>query len=155
MDISKINWESYSENSVADVSMDQIEAIEKILGVRLPYDYLLIAKLHNGERPIPGDIDIGKRSTIVTYLLTLEAEVSNSSDSLLSSYQNNDDRDDKIVPFAIAGGASRFCFDYRENNSIPTIVFDNSDIEYSDPRSIVKVCNTFTEFLEKLYLDEE
>jgi len=155
MEIYNITWESYSENSVADVSLEQIEAIEKKLNVRLPDDYLLIAKLHNGKRPIPGDIDVGKRSTIVTFLLTLEAKDSNSSDSLLSSYQNNDDRDDKIVPFAIAGGASRFCFDYRENISTPTIVFDNSDIEYADPRSTVKVCNTFTEFLGKLYSDEE
>ena len=155
MDISKINWEPYSENSITNVSVENIESIEKKLGIQLPGDYLQVAKIYNGKRPIPGDIDVGKRSTVVTFLLTLEAEENNSPDSLLSSYKNNDDRDNKIVPFAIAGGASRFCFDYRKNNLNPTVVFDNSDLEFSDPRSIVNVCDTFTDFLEKLYSDEE
>ena len=148
-----IKWEAYSKAGNPEVDDATIEYIEQRICHKLPVDYLKIAKTENGKRPIPGDIDVGKRSTVFTCLLTLRKDDDPSNNSLLASFKNNDDRGDDIVPFALAGGGSRFCFDYRQNKDNPIVVFDNSDFEIEDSRAIVYVANSFTALLEKLYAE--
>lgn len=144
-------WHKGSKNACPDQAGKNISEIEKIIGVKLPEDYVKVSKEYNGLRPVPSEINVGKRSTSINFLLTLEVGNNVSSDSLLFSYRHNDDRGNLIVPFAATGGASRFCFDYRASLSNPTIVFDNADFEADDPNAITLVADSFTNFLEMLY----
>jgi len=75
---------------------------------------------------------------------------------------------ENVIPFARDGFDNYICFDYRENESAPTVVFwdyEKACIEYNNSgntgsslnydNAITYICDSFTELLDMLHEPEE
>jgi len=140
-----------SEESVPDHFID---SAEKLFGVRYPDAYRTIIREYSGAF---GDVDfrVDRPSSGFDYcsiglIHSLKPWNRNSVYSLLASWPEHD-LSDRIVPFAEDGGGNYLCFDYRQSD-VPQIVFYFHELSGED--GIMKVCDTFEEFLDRLQLPD-
>jgi hypothetical protein len=133
-----------------------IDCVQKILDIKYPDDYLACVKNYSLGFPYPYNIIvneriIGGRSQFVqlrgfdpekpmSYVLTLYYAL-NCPASGIDAYLP-----DNVVPFADALGDDRLCFDYREG--FPPKVVYWIPHEPDPDKSVIFLCNSFTELLE-------
>jgi len=142
------------ERSEESVSDNVIDGAETLLGVRFPDAYRAMIREYSGafgdvefrvDRPSPG-FDYCS----VGLLHSLNPCSRNSIYSVMASWPEHD-LSDRIIPFGDDGGGNYVCFDYRQSD-VPKIVFYFHELSGED--GIMKVCDTFGEFLDRLQLPE-
>jgi hypothetical protein len=130
---------------------EMIADVEKQLGVTLPEDYLQFIRTYHRAKFEPSLLydciwPTGKhKEGILSKLLAfIDEEVYYS---ILARNRNFEDRPDKLIFIATDPGWGYTCFDYRETNTNPPLVYWITD--YSN--QTFHAANSFTELLEKTY----
>jgi cell wall assembly regulator SMI1 len=141
-------WMNYELPEPRPATTAEIRAAEAVLGVRLPADFVAVASEHQGRTPSPSvfRLEDGTES-ILNNLLHFEA--SSPTSSIVRAW---DDLQDilpaGVVPFAADPGGNYLCFDYRESDEQPPVVFWVHD----DPSAPTqRVAASFTQLLALLY----
>ncbi len=147
-----IVWEHYIWDEGHDATSEQVKLVEEKLKIHFPEDYLDVAMKEHGKAPQPCVITVGSGSTCINNLLHFEIDSNDRDNYMYSIIRKHellkDDQNPLIIPFAKAGGASVFCFDYRKSNKSPTVIFVDSD--YEGEEAIHTIAKNFTEFLSML-----
>ncbi len=148
----RIRWIGVED--AADPGM--IDCVQKILDITYPDDYLACVQKYSLGFPYPYNIIVnerlkGGRSQFVrlrgfdpekpmSYVLTLYYALNCPAPGINAYLPDN------VVPFADAFGDDRLCFDYREG--FPPKVVDRKSHELDPDRSVILLCNSFTELFE-------
>ena len=143
-----VSWFNSAIRNPSPASDDQVQKAERELGVRLPADFLAIAKTHQGAMPEPECFDLpegGKGS--IKYLLHFEEEPFYSSIAALRE-PVNDVLPKKVIPFAEDSGGNLLCFDYRNSDETPEILF--WDHEGNAPFPLQTIASSFTDLITRL-----
>ncbi|YCA42408.1 SMI1/KNR4 family protein [Bacillus sp. JZ8] len=165
--MSNVTWRSGDE----PVSRQFIEEIANKIGVVFPEDYIVCVMENNGARVSPEIFNVGEKERVFGMLLTFDQDDNESLYNIYKGYQ--DTLPDFIIPFAIDPAGNLICFDYKNHEKNPIVVFwehedawekeilmkeeglSEEEAEEAARENIFYVANTFTEFLQKLYEDEE
>ncbi|WP_047155528.1 SMI1/KNR4 family protein [Aneurinibacillus tyrosinisolvens] len=147
--VNDVEW--YKRKSHVDATEEEIKAVEDQWGVTFPSDYREVAKEYHGCTPLRKKaLNIGEREEAFKFLLSF----SENSKSLyiLDVYNNIKDRlVDNVYPFANDPFGNCYCFDYRQSNTQPTIVFWDHEEAYENPEEgLSYLCNSFAELLNHL-----
>ncbi|WHX47199.1 SMI1/KNR4 family protein [Paenibacillus woosongensis] len=127
-------------------SEEQIQKVEKYLGVEFPKDYKECVTQFNGGYPEPDLFDINEEKDAIFSCLLSHT---NDEASILEVYDlSSNVLPAEIIPFARDPFGNLICFDYR-GKRIPTIIF--FDHEEVGDKAIYQICSTFSELLERLY----
>lgn len=146
---SHIDW----GDKTVEATLEDIRRLEQEFGVEYPQSYVDCVLAHNGAYPEPDVIVVpGDRQTIVQGLAEVNAETEHRT-SVLEIH--NDLRrflPTGVIIFAQEPGGNYFCFDFRNVNGEPPVVFwDHERIDEQNPdAAILPVCGSFTEFLEMI-----
>jgi len=147
-----VTWEDYVWSEGHKATPEQVKAIESKLNISFPNDYLDVAMQEHGKTPEPCGIPISKGSSVVITLLHFEDDPTDKENYNYSIIRQHnlltENQNPLLVPFAKAGGASLFCFDYRNSKKSASIIFNDSDSEGEE--AIIPIANNFTEFLTML-----
>ncbi len=140
-------WRNYKK--IKDNKM--IENVERYFRVLLPKDYIKIVKNFDGGRTNKNLFKIDNSEEVFGNMLTLyECKYTN----IITNYEYVKDRlIDGIIPFADDPGGNLICFRYIDKK-LKDIVFWDHEIEEPE-KNYKHICNTFTEFLDMLYEDNE
>lgn len=126
-----------------------IKGIQKKLGIAFPEDYIQCAIRNHGGSPRPKVYDFsGRKEAVFGSLLSFDEH---EPTFILDVYDAIGKRlPDKVIPFADDPFGNYLCFDFRDKESNPTVVFWDHE-QPNRKTSLSKVCNNFTELLNKLY----
>jgi hypothetical protein len=145
----KIIWrEEYGR-----LSLDQIKEAEKIIGYPFPKDYQEMLLSQGCGEPLHDtfsyfNLDI--REDIETSIFSFLAMKSEYRDSVLDAYEDPPEFFDKyLVPFANEPGGDYVCFDYRDSEDYPIVVYWQHDSQYSINR-VSFLAENFSQFLDML-----
>ncbi len=166
MKVETINWENYIFNEQGQpinpiAKIVDVEKIENELNIKFPKDFLDVSMKHQGQ--VVDDLSIKVRSMEVGFsFFYLFSDRNNKKDVsyTISAAHENMHQDDEegnnklLIPIANSFGSSKFCLDYRESLDDPSVVFYYSDRAVNDD-AITVLANSFTEFLDMLYEDED
>jgi cell wall assembly regulator SMI1 len=143
-----VSWFDGAIDNPSPASDEKVQKAERELGVRLPADFLAIAKTHQGAMPEPECFDLpkGGRGSI-KYLLHFEEEPFYSN--IVSRGEPvRDVLPEKVIPFAEDGGGNLLCFDYRNSDETPEILFWHH--EGNMPFPLQTIASSFTDLIERL-----
>lgn len=152
MNITWIN-DTWSEDHPA--TQNQVKTIETKFKIKYPKNYLDVAIINQGKMPESCGVPVGSGEAMLATLLNFQNtpdEDSHFSSIIRKQKQISDEKySPLIIPFAEAGGASLFCFDYRKTRDNPQIIFIDWDyFGDGDEEAIIPVAKDFTEFLSIL-----
>ena len=161
--MSEIEWQFADE----PVSEEYVYKIGNELGFKLPRDYISCAAINNGANVEPELFNVGNREKVFGTLLSYN----NRSDEFIVDIYNSyrETLPNGLVPFAFDPGGNLICFDYKEHEENPIVVFwehenawekgmlmreEGLTAEQAEERArenVFYVAATFTEFLDKLH----
>jgi hypothetical protein len=127
------------------VEEEKITEIEKLYGVILPYDYKECIKENNGGFPEPNIFDCDDESIEKVFNNLISFTDENVNIRMFQEFSSGS----SLFPFAKDPFGNLICFDYRESNESPKVVFLN--FEESGETSITLICDSFTMLLDRLY----
>ena len=141
------------------IEPEQFQAIEDIIGVKLPQSYKDVIKACDGGYPIKEDFEYfdtyfnQKVVSGIGCFLRL-----NDSPTLGFTHQFKHPPEDfpvGIIAFATTGGGDYICFDYRLDSAKldPSIVYWNHEAESGE--DVTFIAKDFEEFLGFLYEPEQ
>ena len=143
------------ERSEEIVSDNLIEGAEILFGIKYPVRYREIIRGYSGSW---GDVwfRVDRSSPGFDYcslglIHSLNPCHRNNTYSVMAAWTEHG-LSPHIIPFGEDGGGNYVCFDYRRSN-IPEVVFYFHELPGDD--GVMKVCDTFEEFLERLHLPEK
>ncbi|OYD07737.1 SMI1/KNR4 family protein [Paludifilum halophilum] len=140
--MTNVQWEDYED----PVDESVIQGVEEIFGYCFPLDYIQFVKKYHGGYPEPNRFEYGERyKASIDRLLTFDTDEYESVQRLGGDFVEQY-FDGKVIPFAIDAAGNLICFDYHHDKKCPIVVF-----WYHEENQLSFVCNSFTEFLEKLY----
>lgn len=126
------------------ISESKINEIEKLFGMKFPSDYRKCIMDNNGGFPEPNvfDCDDGTIEVVFNHLISFTNE-----DENIEMYQEFSSK--KLFPFARDPFGHLLCFDYRESQLSPEVVF----YDYNEMSGSVtnRICQSFTDLIERLY----
>lgn len=136
-------------NSLPAPTEETIQHVEREVGHSFPEDFRLLLRKHHGGAPdkdtffvdYPG---VGRTGTNVS-LLTLEPGLEYVLDVLEWA---RGQLPSNVIPFGRDGGGDLICFDYREDNSHPRVVYHCQG--YPPEIGLLPLADSFTSFLEML-----
>jgi hypothetical protein len=161
--MSKIKWRSRDE----PVTKDEVENDGEKLGVKFPIDYIEVAKDYNGAHVSPKLFQVEGKEKVFGTLLTYDNEDDEHILEVFNDYM--DTLPKKIIPIVFDPSGNLICFDYKEHEDNPIVVFwehenawekemlmqeEGLTEEQAEERArenVFYVASTFTEFLNKLY----
>ena len=122
------------------------------INVKLPKQYVEIALENNGAHPTFDVFDIkGREEAVLDSLLEFNPEAGPDIFQYYDIFKSNSGID-RVLPFARDPFGNLICFDYRETDSNPPIVFwDHEADSDAGEESLKFVANSFDEFLDMLY----
>lgn len=139
----KMKW-MYAKKTITH---EDVEYVERFIGIRLPESYVDCVLDNNGGRPSPCLFDFGtKREAVFENLLRIEKD--HKEGIILTLERLSDLLPAGCVPFAADPFGNLLCFKYPCHGS-PSVVF--WDHEQDGANSISFVSRSFEELLEKLY----
>ena len=143
------------EPSDEEIPDHVIDGAEMLFGVKYPATYRQLIREFSGSY---GDVDFrvdrpspGFDYCSVGLILSLLPCSSESVYGTLSTWPEHD-LSGRIIPFGVDGGGNYVCFDYRESE-VPQIVLYFHELPGED--GIMRVCDTFDEFLGRLRMPAE
>jgi hypothetical protein len=140
-----VEWHDSAISNPSAPDDATVRRAERALRVRLPPDFLEVARGHQGAAPEPARVDLPDGSvTAVGHLLHFEEEPGTSNIvhrgfPLLGALAKG------IIPFADDIGGDLFCFNYRKTPEHPTVVY------WSVDTGTVPIADTFTAFVALLH----
>lgn len=141
-----VSWVDGTVTDPAPVTDAQVRAVEKELRVRLPADFLAVAKAHPGARPQPADILLpGGFGTSVLGLLHFGDDGPPISNILSCQWLLRDVLQKGVIPFAQDIGHDVFCFNYRKDYDNPSVLF------WGQGFGAIPLAPSFAAFLELLH----
>lgn len=123
---------------------EEITEIEKIYGVMLPSDYKQCIKENNGGFPEPNIFDCDDGSTEMVFNNLISFTDENVNIRMFHEFTSQ-----SLFPFAQDPFGNLICFDYKESNKSPKVVYLN--FEENKEFTITSVCDSFTVLLDRLY----
>lgn len=148
--MARLNEIIWFDNAIANpkrATDEQIIAVEQILGVKLPKDYVAIAREHQGQSLQPNGLDFNEDGNGLGFLLHFELDDERRQDSL-AYYPASPGLYDALpnaVPFSYDGGGNYFAFDYGQDSKNPPIVFWDHETG-----SVDFVAKSFTDLVSML-----
>lgn len=141
-----IVWRDYEIADPPVAGEARVREVERELGVRLPEDYVEVARENQGRAPSPATVSLGESSkTVLGYLLHFEAEPQYAS--LVGAWRAiRDALPEGVIPFAEDPAGNFFCFDYRADEMNPPVVF----WPHEQPERMIPVAAGFNELLDML-----
>ena len=137
-----------------EINSTIIENVEEYFGIKFPEDYKQCVLKNHGGSPIPHVFTIDGSEEMINNLIPF---TEGSPYNMINTFKGVSDRlENHIIPFGIDPGGNLLCFDYRGDKEFPSIVFwhhEKAFLERDD--AVIKVSDTFTEFLNSLYEDED
>ncbi len=133
---------------------DEIAATEALLGVKFPADYATFIGAHSGaSNPKESEfvyVDRGERQTgNFGALLSLRED---QYDRLVDTLRDLGDQIPAgIIPIVETGWGDCVCLDYRESKD-PAIAYFSHEL--SGDESIIRIAQSFSEFLDSLYIPD-
>ena len=143
-----VTWSDYTLPHPRAACDEAILAAERELGVRLPGDFVAVARVHQGRTPSPAAFTLADGSnSILNDLLHFEPAV--SLGNLCQTWrQVRELLPAGVIPFAGDPFGNLLCFDYRASASAPPVLFWAHD----EPGAALQpVAASFTELLERLH----
>ena len=150
MGTSEIEWE---DGMV--ISQNQISDFENILGINLPNDFKEVVKNQDGASPNHPALDFcGMKEKVFSGLIPL-LEPNYYSASIVETINSYEiPFPEGIIPFGQDPFGNLYCFDYRGKVE-PTIVYWDHEAEMSYEFQFCLVADTFSAFLNKLYIPDD
>lgn len=137
---------------VGSATDQDIAVVEKRLGVSLPIDYVICAKLNQGAHPDRECYDFpGHKQAVFGHLLAITKVA--TTPTVVGTYERVRDRLLPLVfPFAQDPFGNLICFKYKNHTDEPEIAFWNHELAKSNPiQATIVVRRNFTELIESLY----
>ena len=161
--MSNIKWRSWDEPA----TKEYVIGVGKKIGVKFPSDYIEVAMNYNGAHVSPELFQVEGKEKVFGTLLTYD----NGDDEHLLEVFNDfkDTLPQKVVPFAFDPAGNLLCFDYKDDENNPIVVFwehenagekemlmreEDLTEEQAEERArenVFYVADTFTDFLDKLH----
>ncbi|PGZ98490.1 1,3-beta-glucan synthase regulator [Bacillus pseudomycoides] len=161
--MTNIVWRKSDEN----IGEGIIKQIANQLGVLFPEDYIKCAQINHGGRVRPDVFEVDGEERVFGILLSYDE---NSEINILKEYHSYKDTLPKeLVPFGIDPAGNLICFDYKNHEEDPIVVFwehedawekeglmESEGITTEEAEEVARenvfyVASTFTEFLNKLH----
>ncbi|HDR7871966.1 MULTISPECIES: SMI1/KNR4 family protein [Bacillus] len=158
-----IEWK-YADDSVTE---EFIRKIGGLMGIKFPKDYIDCAKENHGANVMPYCMDVEGIERVFGSLLSFDKE---SSDYIVNDYYNyRATLPNCVVPFGVDPAGNLICFDYKEHEENPIVVFwehegawekealmksegiTEEEAEEVARENLFYIAADFTEFLNKLY----
>ncbi|WP_147536291.1 SMI1/KNR4 family protein [Bacillus marasmi] len=161
--MSNIQWRSWDD----PVTKIEVEKVGEKLGVKLPLEYIEIAMNYNGAHVSPDLFQVDGKERVFGTLLTFDAEDDEYILEVFNDYK--DTIPQKIIPFAFDPSGNLICFDYKNHEDNPIVVFwehenawekemlileEGLSEEQAEERArenVFYVAESFTAFLDKLH----
>lgn len=162
--MSDIKWK-YQDGEVDSLS---ISAIETKLGFVFPKDYKESVKVNQGASPTPYLFEVNGMKRVFGSLLKIDNP--DSPTDIINVYENyKGTLPNKVIAFANDPAGNLICFDYKENEDNPIVVFwepENAaeketlireegltevQAEECARENVFYVAESFTDFLNKLH----
>jgi len=161
--MSTIEWQFADE----PVSEDYAKKIGDDLGFNFPKDYISCVAINNGANVEPDLFNVGKREKVFGTLLSYDKDNDEFIVDVYNSYRNT--LPNGVVPFAFDPAGNLICFDYKDHEGNPIVVFwehenagekemimreeglTEDQAEKRARENVFYVAATFTEFLDKLH----
>lgn len=145
----KVDAGEFDENYVAET--------EKMLGHKLPPDFLALLKRHNGGVAKRKFFRLGNNIKVLDQFLALVPDYKNSPYGDLDIgvvWSNIEDRlTDELVPFAMIYPGDYLCFDY--SSAPPKVVLWIHDRSAENAPALAPVADNFGRFLSMLIDERE
>ena len=150
-----VTWFNRVVRNPKPATDEQVEEAERQLEVRLPADFLAIARAHQGARPEPNLFDLPDGSGghgVINYLLHFEEEPFDSNIVQRGwPAWHHGALPEKVIPFAEDSG-NLICFDYRNTDEAPEVVY----WDHESDAPLQRVASNFTELIGMLHdIDDE
>ncbi len=161
--MSKIVWQ-FADKAVSE---EYVKKIGSELGFKLPEDYIKCVALNNGANVEPDLYHVGNVEKVFGTLLSYDQANDEYIVDVFNSYKAA--LPTGLVPFAFDPAGNLLCFDYKNHESNPVIVYwehenawekemvmkdEGLTEEQAEERvreNVFYVAATFTEFLDKLH----
>ncbi|WP_332651328.1 SMI1/KNR4 family protein [Lysinibacillus sp. 54212] len=149
------------------VSAEYIIGVGKQMGYIFPSDYVECAVHNNGSAVLPYNFEVNETTRVFGTLLSYDED---SSENIVKVYRDYVSSLPKgLVPFGFDPAGNLICFDYKDNDDNPIVVFwehenawekgkliqeEGLTEEQAEERArenVFYVAATFTEFLDKLH----
>ncbi|MDM5186391.1 SMI1/KNR4 family protein [Bacillus sp. DX4.1] len=165
--MTKIQWDFKRD----EISEEDILEVARKIGVAFPNDYIECVKINHGACPEPEVFDVNGEERVFGSLLKYNSESYTEIYNIYNDYK--DTLPKEIVPFGIDPAGDLICFDYKNHTENPIVVFwEHEDAwkkealmksegitaeqaEEAARENVFYVAESFTEFLNKLYYDED
>lgn len=139
------------------IDIESVRRLEAEWGVRFPDDFVACALTSNSGRPVPNTIAFkGWGVTCVKKLLDVHEPDDERAETMRGGYQGLERfLSTGVYPFASEPDGCYDCFDFRVNSNHRRVVFwdhHRADEKTRDD-ALVPLAETFTEFLDLLYVD--
>ncbi|KLA27205.1 SMI1/KNR4 family protein [Bacillus cereus] len=161
--MNKVEWRSPDK----PLLRENVKNVEKELGIHFPLNYIECVMKNNGAHVSPEVFEIeGKRKVFGT-LLTYDMD--DDENIIEVFYDYNDTLPSALVPFAFDPAGNLICFDYKNHEEDPIVVFweheeaweketlmESEGITAEEAEEVARenvfyIANDFTEFLNKLH----
>ncbi|MGH1325927.1 SMI1/KNR4 family protein [Bacillus pretiosus] len=158
-----LEWE-YAD---AEVSETKIKEIGLQLGFQLPQDYIDCVKINGGASVLPEEFNVGNVERCFGSLFSFDEE---SSEYIVKKYEIYKlTLPQNVFPIAIDPAGNLICFDYKEHEENPIVVFwehegawekealmKSEGITAEEAEEVARenlfyIADNFTEFLNKLH----
>ncbi|WP_150275714.1 SMI1/KNR4 family protein [Paenibacillus tepidiphilus] len=144
--MNKITW-SVTEGPLEH---ELIQRAERMFGYSYPEDYKDCVKYNDGGYPSPNLFDLPDEESVV--FNNLISFTSKEVNIFMYMQIVSEPRMKGLVPFGRDPFGNLICFDYRNTQESPPIVF--FDHEEFGEEAIIPVCKSFSDFLDGLYSRE-
>jgi SMI1 / KNR4 family (SUKH-1) len=142
-----VTWSDFVLRNPPVAADDAVRSVEAALGARFPSDFLAVARCNQGRTPTPCCYRLpdGTRS-VFNHLLHFE-ESPPASNYVEAWRDLRDLLPERVIPFAPDPGGNYLCFDFRESETDPRVVFWAHDIVDAP---LQPVAESFSELLDTL-----
>ena len=143
--MNNIEWRNAKKSNI-----EMIEEVERHFGIKFPKDFIECVLENDGGYPSHNVFFLNGREESINNLLSIE---NNKYKGMVNTAQSVLDRlNENIVPFGEDAGGNLICFDYRYGTS-PSIVFwDHEKAFMEADDAVIKIAETFTQFLDCLQI---
>ncbi len=146
-----MNWNIKWKWTELPLSRDDILSVQDKLGLTFPENFVKLVLQNNAGYPNHRYFDIGNRKDLVfEHLLNLKHD--GEAETLMQVYSDLRDRLPKnVIPFAMDSFGNFICFDFRNDQNDPDIVFWDHELDNKgDPQTILKIDENLSDFLNTL-----
>lgn len=122
-----VEWVDGAILAPEPASAEMVQNADRQLRVRLPLDFLEVARLRQGARPEPGRVQLPDGSTVSVECLLHFEEEPFYLNIVARLFPLRGVLQKGVIPFAEDIGGDVFCFNYRKDPEHPTVLYWSVD----------------------------